>query len=127
MTYPEHLKYAKSHEWVEFLEDGSARIGMTDYAQDQMGDLVFVNLPEPEDEVTAGEAFGDVESVKAVSDVYSPVTGVVAEINEEMLDSAESINSDPYGAWMISISDIEDKEELMGAQEKEEFVKEKEF
>ena len=97
---------------------------MTDYAQDQMGDLVFVNLPEPEDEVTAGEAFGDVESVKAVSDVYSPVTGVVAEINEDLLDSPESINSDPYGAWMIRISDIEDKEELMSAQEYEEFVKE---
>lgn len=89
-----------------------------------MGDLVFVNLPEPEDEVTAGEAFGDVESVKAVSDVYSPVTGVVAEINEDLLDSPESINSDPYGAWMIRISDIEDKEELMSAQEYEEFVKE---
>ena len=89
-----------------------------------MGDLVFVNLPEPEDEVTAGEAFGDVESVKAVSDVYSPVTGVVAEINEDLLDSPESINSDPYGAWMIRVSDIEDKEELMSAQEYEEFVKE---
>lgn len=97
---------------------------MTDYAQDQMGDLVFVNLPEPEDEVTAGEAFGDVESVKAVSDVYSPVTGVVAEINEDLLDSPESINSDPYGAWMIRVSGIQDKEELMSAQEYEEFVKE---
>ena len=124
MTYPENLKYAKSHEWVEFLEDGSARIGMTDSAQDQMGDLVFVNLPEPEDEVTAGEAFGDVESVKAVSDVYSPITGVVAEINEDLLDSPESINSDPYGAWMIRVSDIGDQEELMSAEEYEEFVKE---
>ena len=124
MTYPENLKYAKSHEWVEFLEDGSSRICMTDYAQDQMGDLVFVNLPEPEDEVTAGEAFGDVESVKAVSDVYSPITGVVAEINEDLLDSPESINSDPYGAWMIHVSDIGDQEELMSAEEYEEFVKE---
>lgn len=97
---------------------------MTDYAQDQMGDLVFVNLPEPEDEVTAGEAFGDVESVKAVSDVYSPITGVVAEINEDLLDSPESINSDPYGAWMIRVSDIGDQEELMSAEEYEEFVKE---
>ena len=123
MTYPENLKYAKSHEWVEFLEDGSVRIGMTDYAQDQMGDLVFVNLPEPEDEVTAGEAFGDGESVKAVSDVYSPITGVVAEIND-LLDSPESINSDPYGAWMIRVSDIGDQEELMSAEEYEEFVKE---
>ena len=98
--------------------------GMTDYAQDQMGDLVFVNLPEPEDEVTAGEAFGAVESVKAVSDVYSPITGVVAEINEDLLDSPESINSDPYGAWMIRVSDIGDQEELMSAEEYEEFVKE---
>ena len=124
MTYPENLKYAKSHEWVEFLEDGSASIGTPPYAQDQMGDLVFVNLPEPEDEVTAGEAFGDLESVKAVSDVYSPITGVVAEINEDLLDSPESINSDPYGAWMIRVSDIGDQEELMSAEEYEEFVKE---
>ncbi len=122
MTYPENLKYAKSHEWVEFSEDGTARIGMTDYAQDQMGDLVFVNLPEADDEVTAGEPFGDVESVKAVSDVYSPVSGVVAEINEELLDHPELINSDPYGAWMIRVSDIEGQEELMTAGEYEAFV-----
>lgn len=124
MTFPEHLKYAKSHEWVEFLEDGSARIGMTDYAQDQMGDLVFVNLPEEGDEVTAGEAFGDVESVKAVSDVYSPVSGVVAEANEELLDSPEMINSDCYGAWMIRVSDISGQEELMSAAEYEAFTRE---
>lgn len=74
--------------------------------------------------MTAGEAFGDVESVKAVSDVYSPITGVVAEINEDLLDSPESINSDPYGAWMIRVSDIGDQEELMSAEEYEEFVKE---
>ena len=122
MTYPENLKYAKSHEWVEFSEDGTARIGMTDYAQDQMGDLVFVNLPEADDEVTAGEPFGDVESVKAVSDVYSPVSGVVAEINEELLDHPELINSDPYVAWMIRVSDIEGQEELMTAGEYEAFV-----
>ena len=124
MNIPKDLKYAKSHEWVKMLDEETALIGLTDYAQDALGDLVFVNLPEPEDEVTAGEAFGDVESVKAVSDVYSPVTGVVAEINEDLLDSPESINSDPYGAWMIRVSDIEDKEELMSAQEYEEFVKE---
>lgn len=124
MTFPENLKYAKSHEWVEFLEDGSARIGMTDYAQDQMGDLVFVNLPEVDDEVTAGEAFADVESVKAVSDVYSPLGGVVSEVNEDLLDSPESINSDPYGAWMIGVSGISGQEELMSASEYQVFIKE---
>ena len=82
MIYPEIYRYSKSHEWVLFEEDGAARIGLTDYAQKALGDLVFVNLPEPEDSVTAGEPFGDVESVKAVSDVYSPVTGIVEEINE---------------------------------------------
>lgn len=122
MTFPENYKYAKSHEWVEFLEDGTARIGMTDYAQDQMGDLVFVNLPEPGDEVTAGEAFGDVESVKAVSDVYSPLTGVVKESNEELLDSPELINTDANSAWMILVEDITGQEELMDAREYEDYI-----
>lgn len=122
MTFPENYKYAKSHEWVEFLEDGTARIGMTDYAQDQMGDLVFVNLPEPGDEVTAGEAFGDVESVKAVSDVYSPLTGAVKESNEELLDSPELINTDANSAWMILVEDITGQEELMDAREYEDYI-----
>ena len=122
MTYPENLKYAKSHEWVEFLEDGSARIGMTDYAQDQMGDLVFVNLPEPGDDVTAGEAFSDVESVKAVSDVLSPVTGQVEEINEELLDSPESVNQSPYDAWFIKVKDVSGKEELMDGEAYEAYL-----
>ena len=124
MNVPKELMYTKSHEWVKTVDDTTVTVGLTDYAQDALGDLVFVNLPEPEDEVTAGEAFGDVESVKAVSDVYSPITGVVAEINEDLLDSPESINSDPYGAWMIRVSDIGDQEELMSAGEYEEFVKE---
>lgn len=122
MTFPENYKYAKSHEWVEFLGDGTARIGMTDYAQDQMGDLVFVNLPEPGDEVTAGETFGDVESVKAVSDVYSPLTGVVKENNEELLDSPELINTDANSAWMILVENITGQEELMDANEYEDYI-----
>lgn len=85
------LKYSKSHEWIK--EDGDVSvIGLTDYAQSELGDLVFINLPEVGDEVTVGEAFADVESVKAVSDVFSPVSGVVTEINEELLDAPESIN-----------------------------------
>lgn len=122
MIYPENYKYSKSHEWVLFEEDGTARIGLTDYAQKALGDLVFVNLPEPEDSVTAGEPFGDVESVKAVSDVYSPVTGIVEEINEELLDSPELINSEANEAWLVKVRDTTDQEELMDAAGYEAFV-----
>ena len=100
MYDPKELKYSKSHEWVHYDGDDVV-IGITDYAQDSLGDLVFVNLPEVEDELTAGEALGDVESVKAVSDIISPVSGKVTEINEELLDSPEKINEDPYGAWFV--------------------------
>lgn len=121
MELREELKYSKSHEWVK-EEDGVAMIGLTDYAQSELGDLVFVNLPEVDDEVTVGEPFADVESVKAVSDVYSPVSGVVCEINEELLDAPESINEAPYDAWFIKVKDITDQEELLTAQEYEAFV-----
>lgn len=117
MNHPTELKYSKSHEWVRFLEGGMAEIGLTDYAQDALGDLVFVNLPEEGDEVTAGETFADVESVKAVSDVFSPLSGIVAEVNEELLDAPERMNEDPYGAWLIRVKDITDQEELMNAEE----------
>ena len=117
MNHPEELKYSKSHEWVKFLDDTTALIGLTDYAQDALGDLVFVNLPEAGDEVTAGEAFADVESVKAVSDVFSPVTGTVAEINEELRDAPEQMNEEPDGAWLIKVENITDKDELLSAEE----------
>ena len=103
-------------------EDGSAGIGLTDYAQKELGDVVVVNLTEEGDEVTAGEPFGDVESVKAVSDVYSPVTGIVEEINEELLDSPELINTDANEAWMIRVKDITDQEELLDAADYEVYV-----
>ena len=115
MTHPAELKYSKSHEWVKFLDDTTALIGLTDYAQDALGDLVFVNLPEAGDDVTAGEAFADVESVKAVSDVFSPVTGTVAEVNEELLDAPEMLNNAPYDAWMIKVENITDQDELLDA------------
>lgn len=115
MVLIDTLKYSKSHEWVEALEDGTVRIGLTDFAQSELGDLVFVNLPEVGDEVECGESFADVESVKAVSDVFSPVTGVVKEVNEELLDSPEKINEDPYGAWFIVVGDITEHEELLDA------------
>lgn len=115
MTHPTELQYSKSHEWVKFIDETTALIGLTDYAQDALGDLVFVNLPEAGDDVAAGEAFADVESVKAVSDVFSPVTGTVAEVNEELLDAPEMMNNDPYGAWLIKVENITDKDELLDA------------
>ncbi len=113
-TIPAELSYTKSHEWVS-EEDGVYTIGLTDYAQNALGDLVFVNLPQVGDEVVAGEAFADVESVKAVSDVFSPVTGEVVEVNEELLDAPESINEEPYEAWFVRVGEVTEVGELLDA------------
>jgi len=123
MNAPVNLLYAKTHEWVEMINDTKARVGISDFAQHELGDLVFVNLPEPGDNVTAGQAFGDVESVKAVSDIISPLTGTIAAINEELLNSPEKINEDPYGSWLIEVEEISGKEALMRPAEYEEFCK----
>lgn len=114
MKFPQELKYTASHEWVR-LEGGTATVGLTEYAQQELGDLVFVNLPETGDTVTGGEAFGDVESVKAVSDIYSPVTGTVSEINGELLDAPQKINETPYDAWMIRVEGVTATEKLLDA------------
>lgn len=114
MNIPNELQYTKSHEWL-LVEDGVATVGLTDFAQDALGDIVFVNLPQPGGEVNAGEAFGDVESVKAVSDVISPVSGVVLEVNEELVDNPALVNEDPYGAWLIKVEQITGEEELLDA------------
>ena len=120
MNYPKELSYAKTHEWVR--KDGDTYIiGITDYAQHALGDVVFVNLPQEGDEVTAAESFGDVESVKAVSDIMSPVTGTICAVNEELADSPELLNSDPYGAWIIKVQDVSDTEELLDAAAYEAF------
>ena len=121
MELREGLLYSRSHEWVK-EEGDEVLIGLTDYAQSELGDLVFVNLPEEGDEVATGESFADVESVKAVSDVYSPVTGVVSAVNEELLDAPESINEAPYDAWFVRVKGISDREELLTAAEYEAFV-----
>ncbi len=120
MNFPSDVKYTKTHEWIK-EEDGLMVIGLTDYAQQELGDIVFVNLPSEGDDVSMGDAFGDVESVKAVSDVNSPVTGTVAAINEDLADAPESVNSDPYGAWFIKVQDISETEDLMDAKEYEAF------
>jgi glycine cleavage system H protein len=123
MNYPTELSYTKSHEWLREA-DGVAEIGISDFAQSELGDVVFVNLPEVGDPVTAGEPFGDVESVKAVSDLVCPVSGEVCEINEELLDSPELLNSDPYGAWIIRVKDVTGYDEMITAAEYEAFVSE---
>ena len=112
---PENLRYTSSHEWVS-EEDGVYTVGLTDFAQDSLGDLVFINLPQEGDEVVAGEAFCDVESVKAVSDVFSPVSGTVVEVNEELADAPELINDDPYGAWIVRVGEVTEVEDLLDAE-----------
>ncbi len=101
---PENLKYTQEHEWVRVEEDGTVVIGVTDYAQSSLGDITFVELPETDESFESGDTFGVVESVKAASDLYMPLAGKVIETNEALMDSPESVNSDPYGeAWLIRI------------------------
>ena len=118
MNYPAELKYSRDHEWLR-MDDGVDVIGISDFAQSELGDVVFVNLPEVGDDTTAGEAFGDVESVKAVSDLVCPVTGTVCEVNEELLDAPEKLNEDPYGTWIIKVENVTDTEDLLSAEEYE--------
>ena len=106
----EGLRYSETHEWVK-IEDGIAIIGVTDFAQKEMGDITYVDMPAEEDEVNAGEEFGALESVKASSDLISPVSGEVCEVNAELEDSPELINSDPYANWIIKVK-ISDENEL---------------
>lgn len=119
-SVPAELKYTKSHEWVK-EEDGLYVVGLTDFAQEALGDIVFINMPEEGDDVASGESFADVESVKAVSDVFSPVSGTVAEVNEELIDEPALINQEPYEQWLIKVKDVSDTEELMDAAAYEEF------
>ncbi|MBR2606706.1 MAG: glycine cleavage system protein GcvH [Bacteroidaceae bacterium] len=119
------LFYAESHEYVK-IEGEYGYVGITDYAQHELGNVVYVDMPEVDDEVSAGEDFGAVESVKAASDLISPVSGVVVEINEALNDSPELINSDPYENWIIKVqlSDASETENLMDAAAYKEFIKE---
>ncbi len=117
---PTQMKYTKSHEWVETLEDGTVRIGITDHAQDLLGDMVFVELPEVGDEVTAGEECAVVESVKAASDVYSPLTGEITAVNEDITDAPETVNQSPYEkGWLFELKPSAETEydDLLGADD----------
>ncbi|ELC3158001.1 glycine cleavage system protein GcvH [Vibrio harveyi] len=122
------LKFTDSHEWVRDNGDGTVTIGISEHAQEMLGDVVFVDLPDVEDEVEAGESFSLVESVKAASDIYSPITGEVVEINEELEDSPELINEEPYeGGWIVKVKlsnpseldDLTDAEEYLSSIEEE--------
>jgi glycine cleavage system H protein len=101
-SYPPALKYTKDHEWIDLAGD-SGKIGITDYAQQQLGDVVYVELPEVGAKLKQGQSFGTIESVKAVSELYSPVTGEVTAVNTDLKDKPETVNQDPHGSWMIAI------------------------
>jgi len=126
MEIPEDLRYTKEHEWARFEKAKKVvTIGITDYAQDKLGDVVYVELPEEGDELSRSEPFGSIESVKAVSDLFAPITGTVVEVNDVLLDSPEVVNDDAYNeAWMIKvkIDDPAEIEDLLTAQEYKEFL-----
>ncbi|ALN75894.1 MULTISPECIES: glycine cleavage system protein GcvH [Staphylococcus] len=124
MAVPSELKYSKEHEWVK-VEGNVATVGITDFAQNELGDIVFVELPEVDDEVSEGETFGSVESVKTVSELYSPVSGKIIEVNEDLEDEPEAVNESPYEkAWMVKVelSDESELDALMDAQGYQEMI-----
>ena len=113
MQIPDDLRYSSDHEWVR-LEDGKARVGITDYAQDALGDVVFVDLPEVGAAVAAGDSISEVESTKSVSDIYAPVAGTVAEVNTDLADAPERLNEDPYGEGWIFVLAVDDPGQVAG-------------
>ncbi|AIF44058.1 glycine cleavage system protein GcvH [Virgibacillus sp. SK37] len=126
MNLPKDLLYSEEHEWVK-KEDDKVRIGITDFAQDELGDIVFVELPEVGEEIELDEPFGSVESVKTVSELYAPISGKVVEVNEELEDSPEFVNESPYEkAWMIVVepSNNDEMDDLLSSEKYEEFIKE---
>ena len=117
------LKFAKSHEGVKEISAGKVQVGISEHAQEAMGDLVFVNLPEVGDSLEIGDVFADLESVKAVSDIYSPASGIVSAINEELLDAPETINQNAYEAWLIELDNVTElSEELMSEEEYQAYI-----
>jgi glycine cleavage system H protein len=126
MNYPSDLKYTKEDEWLK-IEGNTGTVGITDYAQNALGDIVFVELPKPGTDVEAGKPFGTVESVKAVSELYAPASGTVVEVNNELTTAPEKVNSQPYGAWMIKLKLKDDKElnHLMDAKAYEKYASER--
>ncbi len=129
MNLPKDFRYSEEHEWVQVQEDGNIRIGITDFAQSELGDIVFVELPEEGDTIESDEPFGSVESVKTVSELYAPISGKVLSVNEDLEDSPEYVNDSPYEkAWMVVVEPSEPSqiEELMTAEAYEKMVSEDE-
>lgn len=127
MSLPSNLKYTDEHVWVKEEDNGTYKVGITDNAQDELGDIVFVELPEEDDELAATETFGSVESVKTVSELYAPISGTVVEVNEELEDSPELINSSPYDeGWMVIVkpTDTSELEKLQTAEDYQDFLDE---
>ncbi len=122
MKLPQELKYAKTHEWVKVLSEGHYEIGITDFAQKELGDIVYVALPEIGDEMEPGQDFGTVESVKTSSDVYCPVDGTIEDINTALADKPEAINEDAYGAWLVRVSGTLVDDDLLTAGEYAEMI-----
>lgn len=123
MSVPKNLKYTKEHEWIQDLGDNVFALGVTDHAQEALGDIVFVELPDVDDEIATGETLCTVESVKAVSDVYAPFDCIIVEVNEALEDEPEAINGDPYGSWIMKVTDCSDAE-LLTAEEYEALLEE---
>jgi glycine cleavage system H protein len=126
MSAPQELRYSKEHEWVK-VENGTARIGITHFAQAELGDIVFVELPQVGDELKKDQPFGSVESVKTVSELYAPISGRVVEVNSELDDSPEFVNESPYEqAWMVVVEEVNEAEvnELMTAEQYEKMINE---
>ncbi len=122
MNIPKNLLYTKTHEWIEFKDDTTALVGITDFAQGQMGDIVYVNMPTEGEVFAAGDVVAGIESDMAAADMFLPVTGTIGAVNERLLDEPDLINAAPYDAWIFEVSGIEDKLDLLSAREYDEFL-----
>tara|TARA_B100001996_G_C18339944_1_gene469741 strand:+ start:106 stop:483 length:378 start_codon:yes stop_codon:yes gene_type:complete len=124
MNTPDHLHYTEDHEWAKYNKD-EVSIGITDFAQSQLGDVIFIELPEVGEEIIAGESFGEIEAVKTVSELFAPISGTICAVNEDLEDSPDKVNVDPYGCgWLIKVtpSNLDEKDELMNFHSYEEFI-----
>ncbi len=126
MKVPEDLFFSKTHEWVRFAQEGTAFIGLTDHAQEALGDVAFINLCDEGESFNAGDVIGDIESIKAVTDVYTPVSGTVVSVNDALLDAPEKINTDPYASWLIELDGVVSNDALLDAESYEKFLAEEE-
>ena len=120
----ENLFFSKTHEWVKFEENGDATIGITDHAQESLGDIVFLNLPMIDEKIEVEGLLGNIESIKAVSDIFSPISGTVKNVNQNAIDEPELINSKPYETWLIELTNVKDRGNLMSYEEYKKFIEE---